>query len=75
MDVKTSDGGCTVTVSSDTFARGVKLMLKGDDTHFFDDNYFDLVPGIPHTVSLTTTLPVDKVRQNLSSISLYSATH
>lgn len=48
-------GGFDVTVTSDVIARGVFLSIDGID-NFFSDNYFDLLPGDPVTVHVTTTL-------------------
>ncbi len=45
--------GYDIAVSTDTFARGVYLNLKGVD-HFFCDNYFDLLPCATYKVHLTT---------------------
>jgi beta-mannosidase len=42
--VAAADGGFAVTLVSDTLARNVRLTCEADDG-FFDDNYFDLVPG------------------------------
>jgi len=47
--------GFDVTVESDFFARGVFLSIEGID-NFFSDNYFDLLPGEPQTIHVTTSL-------------------
>jgi beta-mannosidase len=44
--VAEADGGFTVTVSSDTLARNVRLTYEPDDGRF-TDNFFDLVPRRP----------------------------
>ncbi|MEG1748483.1 MAG: glycoside hydrolase family 2 protein [Tannerellaceae bacterium] len=49
--------GFDVTVTSDVFARGVFLSINGIE-NFFSDNYFDLLPGVPVTIHVTT--PLDK---------------
>ena len=46
--------GYEITLSSDRFVRAVWLALDGDE--HFEDNYFDLVPGVSKTVRVATTL-------------------
>ncbi len=50
-----SGNGFDVTLSSDSFARGVFLSIDGID-NFFSDNYFDLLPGEPITIHVRTSL-------------------
>lgn len=50
-----TNGGFDATVESDVFARGVFLSIEGID-NFFSDNYFDLLPGEPVTIYVTTSL-------------------
>ena len=61
--------GYDLTVSSDVFARGVFLSLDGID-NFFSDNYFDLLPGEPVTIHVTTSLNKDTFDKQLRSESL-----
>ncbi len=61
--------GYDLTVSSDVFARGVFLSLDGID-NFFSDNYFDLLPGEPVTIHVTTSLDKDTFDKQLRSESL-----
>ena len=45
----TSDGkGTRLTLTTDTLAKQVWLTAEADG--IFSDNYFDLLPGVPHTV-------------------------
>ena len=57
-DIRWSAGpaadGYEITLSSDRFVRAVWLALDGDE--HFEDNYFDLVPGVSKTVRVATTL-------------------
>ena len=46
--------GYEITLSSDRFVRAVWLALDGNE--HFEDNYFDLVPGVSKTVRVATTL-------------------
>ncbi|MDR1896043.1 MAG: glycoside hydrolase family 2 protein [Prevotellaceae bacterium] len=50
-----SPNGIDLTVESDVVTRGVFLSINGID-NFFSDNYFDLLPGEPVTVHVTTDL-------------------
>ena len=52
--VEAVEEGYNVTLTSERFARAVWLSLDGNE--FFEDNYFDLLPGISRTVHVTTDL-------------------
>lgn len=65
-------GGFDVTVESDVFARGVFLSIDGID-NFFSDNYFDLLPGEPVTVHVTTSLDKAAFDKQLKSESIADA--
>ncbi|MDR1880810.1 MAG: glycoside hydrolase family 2 protein [Tannerellaceae bacterium] len=67
-----SNDGFDVTVKSDTFARGVFLSIEGID-HFFSDNYFDLLPGEPRTIHVTTTLDKPAFDKQLTAVSIRDA--
>lgn len=56
-----AEGEYPVTVKADRFVRAMRLTLDGDDSHFFSDNYFDLLPGREATVSLRTSLPREQI--------------
>lgn len=62
------EGGYKVTLSSDRFARAVWLALDGNE--HFEDNYFDLVPGVSRTVKVSTTLPYDEFERLLQITNL-----
>ncbi|MDD2437781.1 MAG: glycoside hydrolase family 2 protein [Massilibacteroides sp.] len=64
--------GYDVTVESDVFARGVFLSIEGID-NFFSDNYFDLLPGEPVTIHVTTKLNKAEFDRQLKSISISDA--
>lgn len=64
--------GYDVTVVSDVFARGVFLSIDGID-NFFSDNYFDLLPGEPVTIHVTTKLDKATFDRQLKSESLADA--
>ena len=67
--VEKCDGGVAVTVSSDNFARAVYLAIEGID-NFFEDNYFDLLPGASRTVKVKTTLSVEEFKKQLKIMHL-----
>ncbi|MDR1982096.1 MAG: hypothetical protein LBQ39_10850 [Tannerellaceae bacterium] len=67
-----ANDGFDVTVKSDAFARGVFLSIEGID-HFFSDNYFDLLPGEPVTIHVTTPLDKAVFDKQLKAISISDA--
>lgn len=64
--------GYDVTIRSDVFARGVFLSIDGID-NFFSDNYFDLLPGEPVTIHVTTQLDKPAFDKQLKSESIADA--
>lgn len=64
--------GYDVTVMSDVFARGVFLSIDGIN-NFFSDNYFDLLPGEPVTIHVTTKLDKATFDKQLRSESIADA--
>lgn len=70
--VRPVEGGYEVTVSADRFARGVFLSIEGTD-HFFGDNYFDLLPGRPRTVMVSTSVGEEQFMEQLQIVSLADA--
>jgi beta-mannosidase len=70
--VKPVEGGYEVTVGADKFARGVFLSIEGTD-HFFSDNYFDLLPGRPRTVTVSTSVDEAQFMEQLEIVSLVDA--
>lgn len=67
--VRKVDEGYEVSLTSDAFARGVFMSLKGID-NFFEDNYFDLLPQKPVTVKVKTDLSLSVFKEQLKIISL-----
>ena len=66
---KKAEGGYDVTLKSDVFARGVFMSLSGID-NFFEDNYFDLLPGKEVTINVKTDLSLSVFKEQLKVISL-----
>jgi beta-mannosidase len=65
-------GGFELTITSDTFARGVFVSLNGKDD-FISDNYMDLLPGRGATITVTTALDAEAFEKNLNIISFVDA--
>ncbi|MDR3250165.1 MAG: glycoside hydrolase family 2 protein [Tannerella sp.] len=67
-----ADNGFDVTLASDVFARGVFLSVEGTD-NFFSDNYFDLLPGEPKTIRVSTNLSKAEFGKQLETVSISDA--
>ena len=67
--VEKCEGGVEVTVSTDNFARAVYLSIEDID-NFFEENYFDLLPGTSRTVKVKTNLSVDEFKKQLKVMHL-----
>jgi len=65
-------GGMTVTLKSAQLARDVYLSF-GDNDVRFSDNYFDLLPNEPVTITLKTAASGDQLKQALQVTSLSDA--
>jgi beta-mannosidase len=58
-----------MSVKADKLARFVKVAV-GDEKIVFSDNYFDLLPGEQKILTFRSALPIDRVKQEISIISL-----
>lgn len=67
--VEKCDEGVAVTVSTDNFARAVYLSIEDND-NFFEENYFDLLPGTSCTVKVKTKLSVEEFKKQLKVMHL-----
>ncbi len=67
--VETAEGGCHITLKADRFIRAIALSI-GDTDSWFDNNYFDLLPGVPYTCFLKTKLSAEDVERKLTINSL-----
>lgn len=65
-------GGYTVALQSSQLARGVYVSF-GDVEAESSDNYFDLLPGEPVTISLKSAATIDQLRGALKVTSLTEA--
>ena len=68
-EVTPVEGGYEVTLRSEVFVRGLYLSVEGEMLHF-SDNFFDLLPGEPRTVSVSTDLPRSEFEARLGTLSL-----
>ena len=67
--VKKVDGGYEITLTSDNFARGVFMSIDGI-RNFFEDNYFDILPGESRMVKVNTALTEKEFKEQLKIVSL-----
>lgn len=68
-DFRTITDGYELTLKSDHFARAVFISLDGID-NFFEDNYFDLIPGKEKVVKVKTAISQTDFSQQLKVRSL-----
>lgn len=88
-EIKECDGGYEVTVSTDVYAKGVYLNIRGGilaldangkalpgtcSARNFSDNYFDLPAGEKRTVFIDSPLPPDEFKERLELRSIVSPT-
>lgn len=64
-----ADGGFRLTLSSEGFTRAVALEVEDSQTSF-SENYFDLLPGEPFEVHISTTLSKADLEKQLQIKSL-----
>ncbi len=60
--VRSGKGGYAVTLWSGIFCKGVRLEIDGEDV-WFDDNYFDLDPGVKKRIVFESALQLRDVRK------------
>jgi beta-mannosidase len=56
-------------LTTNTLAKNVYLTCSNANG-FFSDNYFDLIPGIPKTITVKTQLQQDEFNRSLNIVSL-----
>jgi beta-mannosidase len=61
--------GYSLELTTNSLAKSVYLTCS-DKKGFFQENYFDLIPGIPRTVTITTDLQQEGFERSLKIISL-----
>lgn len=62
------DEGYEVILSTKKFVRGVYLSVNDDVESFFDDNFFDLIPGQQKKVTVRTKVSFNKFKNRLKVI-------
>jgi len=67
-----SGAGYTITLQSSKLARGVYVSF-GDIDVEISDNYFDLLPGEPATITLKSGATIDQLKRALKVMSLTEA--
>jgi beta-mannosidase len=68
MNVKKSDNGYTVELSTDKLAKNVYLQIEEEG--FFSDNYFDLLPGRNVVINFTSKKPVENLQNKIKLMTL-----
>ena len=66
------ENGFEITLTSNKFTRGVFLSIEGID-NFFENNYFDLLPGQAYRVKVQTKLSLPEFEKQLKITSLTDA--
>ena len=70
--IKPIDGGYEIELTADKFARAVFMSLNGID-NFFENNYFDILPGETVSVKVKSTLSGSDFGKQLKIVSLSDA--
>ena len=66
VSVEATDGGCLITLKADMFVRALALAIDGEEDCWFDNNYFDLLPGVPVKCFVRTSKSPSEVKQRLT---------
>jgi beta-mannosidase len=69
FDYKKVDVGYKLIFTTNTFAKNVYLSSVSD-SGFFTDNYFDLLPGLPVTITFKTNRKFDDIKKEITIYSL-----
>lgn len=64
ITIKPAEGGYYITFMSDKFIRALAVTVDDNDS-WTDNNYFDVLPGIPAVCFLRTPLSAEDVRSRL----------
>jgi beta-mannosidase len=63
--IAAADSGFNIELTTDKLAKNVYLQI-GDETGFFSDNYFDMLPGEKITVHLDAGISEEKLKEKLT---------
>lgn len=72
--IEESEGRKLLTLTADTFVRGLFISVPGRDCRY-SDNFFDMLPAKPVTVEIDTDADIAYLRDNLKLTHLYSSSH
>lgn len=61
-EITPADNGFEITLSTDKLAKNL-FMTIGDEEGFFEDNYFDLIPGNAVKIKLETKISGEKLQE------------
>ena len=70
VSVEAADGGCLITLKADKFVRALAISIDGAEDSWFDNNYIDLLPGVPAKCFVRTSISPSEVEQRLTYRSL-----
>ena len=68
-NITKTNSGFSIELATNTLAKNVYLTCS-DTNGFFQDNYFDILPGIPRIIPVTTQLQQDEFERSLKIVSL-----
>lgn len=69
-DIQQCEGGATLEISADTFAKGVYIDFDSCDPSL-SDNFFDLVSGEKYTVYIKSDKSAEALKSSLKILSVY----
>lgn len=69
-----NDGRYVVTLCADKLVMAIALSIPQSDDYFFEDNYFDMLPGREYKIGLTSGLSRQQIADSISFTTLYDAT-
>lgn len=64
QEINPISGGYEVVLKSDRFVRATFLSIDGID-NFFENNYFDILPGKEANIKVSTNIPFEKFKKQL----------
>lgn len=69
VTIKPAEGGYSITLRADRVIRALAITVDDSDS-WLDNNYFDVLPGIPVDCFLRTTLSAEEVQSKLRFFSM-----
>lgn len=65
VNIEAKEGGCLVTVKSEKFVRALAISIDGAE-YKLSNNYFDLMPGVPVSCLVQTSLSPSELRARMT---------